>query len=880
MESMPPSELDQILLDSNFVRRLARALVRDPDQAEDLAQDALVVALERPPGDGSNVRGWIATVVRRLAIDRARKASARTRHEAQTVSLEPAPGADDIVARIDLSHRVSQALRELEEPYRTALFLRYVEELEPATIAVRLDVPIATVKTCLRRGLELLRTRFDREWGTRAAWSTLLVPLTIDHTQAALGAGVIAMSTTLKIVAAACLCVAGTWMLWPSSQTLSPLGAPATAHSSPSELAAPRAEDPARRSVPNSAASSERTTITSPETHPRRWIVRGHVTGEPNDRAVGAKLSATFTGRYNITDFVEAYPAADNSYEIDVSAIVSRWLRDAEPAYLVVSADHPTCLLMERRVPFSAGRLESADPDAACTEFVCDLNLTPAAVIEGRVSVPKDWESWVGCAPKPRVAHVALLDVPSDPSRSVVVVDEADCDKEGRWTLRSARAGRFTVLACAEELRPTAIVTELAFRRSIGVPAIELQRGASISGIVMRKGRPIGAGATVVGQLVQRQYVDVWLSKWMSRRSNLLAANGGFEYRLVSASTLADGSFRLDGLAPAEYEVSIEDQGLSRMILGGRRAKAQSIQAPQSAVVLTGVAPEIQLKLEIGGRPTTDAELAGVTLDLVSLDPNTPSGGQIELTNTGSSYGPIQVNPGVAYELRMPGGRYAPFVLKIDALELDEQRTITLSLSPSDQAATLVIRIVTPNSEALASVQIGMNNAAAVAKEQVKWTTVQRAPDGTFVLRDQPPGSYRVHVRTFDPFDEMPSHFIDNEFEVELFPKAKLERVVQLELGGCLRLAAKDDRGSFVRAAVVLRNSAGTKLATEFYSHNQAGVFGCGWYLCELGINDHPALPAGRYEIELTADGFTSQTAVFDLRAGGTETREFVLQRR
>ncbi len=256
MDTLPPHDLDRLLADTAFVRRLARSLVRDPDAAEDLAQDALVVALERPPRTGISLRGWIASVVRSLAIDRARSTEARSRRESAVVKRRHSPGADEIAERIDLSQHVVRALRELDEPYRTALYLRYVEELDPSDIAERLELPVATVKTRLRRGLEILRARFDREWGERATWSALFVPLALDSTTKATIAGTIWMSTLTKAAAVLCVCAAA-WMLWPSDPSVSPVAGPTFALDARGELAAPRADETARTAVTELAAGAE-----------------------------------------------------------------------------------------------------------------------------------------------------------------------------------------------------------------------------------------------------------------------------------------------------------------------------------------------------------------------------------------------------------------------------------------------------------------------------------------------------------------------------------------------------------------------------------------------------------------------------------------------
>src|SRR5687767_11734453 len=49
------------------LRSLASSLVHDAHAAEDIVQDASVHAVERPPRHAGSPRGWLATVVHRLA---------------------------------------------------------------------------------------------------------------------------------------------------------------------------------------------------------------------------------------------------------------------------------------------------------------------------------------------------------------------------------------------------------------------------------------------------------------------------------------------------------------------------------------------------------------------------------------------------------------------------------------------------------------------------------------------------------------------------------------------------------------------------------------------------------------------------------------------
>ena len=160
------------------VQSIARAIVRDGDVAEDVVQDALVVAMEGGTGGARELRRWFAGVVRNVARRRVRTDVARERREGAVASGDSAPAAADVVVRTETHRRVVAAVLALPEPYRETLLLRYFDELEPREIAERQGVPGGTVRSRLTRGIELLRTALDAEaGGDRRAWALGLLPL-------------------------------------------------------------------------------------------------------------------------------------------------------------------------------------------------------------------------------------------------------------------------------------------------------------------------------------------------------------------------------------------------------------------------------------------------------------------------------------------------------------------------------------------------------------------------------------------------------------------------------------------------------------------------------------------------------------------------------
>jgi RNA polymerase sigma-70 factor (ECF subfamily) len=170
-----PVPIEALLAHREWVRRVARALVRDEAGAEDLEQDLWAKVVERPPRGLRSVRAWLGTVLRHRAGDLRRGEAARARHEAGAAAARGGAAEErDLVAEADLGRRVAGAVLALEEPYRSTVLLRWYGDLPPGAIARREGIPVETVRTRLKRALALLRVRLDAGEGRRGR-SALLV---------------------------------------------------------------------------------------------------------------------------------------------------------------------------------------------------------------------------------------------------------------------------------------------------------------------------------------------------------------------------------------------------------------------------------------------------------------------------------------------------------------------------------------------------------------------------------------------------------------------------------------------------------------------------------------------------------------------------------
>lgn len=146
----------------------ARWLTRDPVEAQDVAQEAMLRALRYFHAfRGEEARPWLLRIVRNTWID------LRKRNGAETLPLEvvdthAAEGPDPEQSALagDRRRQVAAALAALPAEAREVLVLREIEDLSYKHIAAVLDLPIGTIMSRIARAREKLavelRGRLER----------------------------------------------------------------------------------------------------------------------------------------------------------------------------------------------------------------------------------------------------------------------------------------------------------------------------------------------------------------------------------------------------------------------------------------------------------------------------------------------------------------------------------------------------------------------------------------------------------------------------------------------------------------------------------------------------------------------------------------------
>ena len=194
-----PPQPEILLAHTSWMRSLARRLLSDHAEADDIVQETFLAFLMRPPRSVDALGGWLGRVIRNLVLERRQAKERRERREHRAARLETisvTPG--QMLEQAEMHRLLMEEVLRMDEPYRSTVLLRFFGEQSSAEIARRQGVPLDTVKTRLRRAMEQLRGRLDHAYGGRETWTLGLLPL----------AGLAALSTPTAGAPAATACAA------------------------------------------------------------------------------------------------------------------------------------------------------------------------------------------------------------------------------------------------------------------------------------------------------------------------------------------------------------------------------------------------------------------------------------------------------------------------------------------------------------------------------------------------------------------------------------------------------------------------------------------------------------------------------------------------
>ncbi|MEM1451388.1 MAG: sigma-70 family RNA polymerase sigma factor [Planctomycetota bacterium] len=824
-----PHTLQALLDERDWVRALARRLAGDAHEAEDLAQDALAIAWERPPRRDDNLRGWLAAVVRNLARQRRRR-PAPERAAEEIAPLAAAPTTAEVVESAEVHHLVVQEVLALDEPYRSTVLLHYFEGLRATEIAAREGVPLSTVKSRLTRAHARLRERLDRVERHDRRGMAVLAPLLSPRIPPADGAtlassAALVMGVKIKLAAVVLVLalVALGVRLASSSPDESDVAVVERATES-APAAAPALED-APEDVARRAGAVE-PSATVAHDHPV-VAVTGTVFRYDGSPAAEATVVLGAVGALAFMDLDEEAPEG-----------VPLTTTDAEGRFSFAEAPAGTLLVTagaENAAPSETLQLEERDGGAPVEVA---LSLRRGVRIHGEV-LRKDGALAAGWRLRFMQNGMSLG------ATGTRLLRWAETDADGRFDERHLCPGTWGLVAYPEDDE----LKELggSMPEHMIQSTVELEDGQEL---FVALGARSAEAVTVRGRITLRgEPAGGGFLQWMSEcddptgsmQNVRVAADGAYEIELTRPGAWSmramggggQGEFVVDVPAESEHTIDFE---LPAATLRGRVVDpdGEPVEgALVSHVLALGAAHHSPMRV-MADRQKTDASGA---FELVAL---TPGLYRIGVTHA-------ERGCGVASEL-------------VEVVEGDSLEGFELEIAPGFPVTG---RVVDAEGLPVAFAPIWIHDAAGRLVNPI--TGVMTSEDGTFATFPVPPGEYAVLTRRERTCAQALGVIVEDESPDP----------VELQLADGATIVVEARKGEVpVRAQAVVRDLDGRLLSGLRFARNPWS-----WrtYPYDSMRRHVGPLPAGTYTVTSNAPGVGSASIEVTVTPGATREVELEL---
>ena len=150
----------QVNTNKNGLYAVCYQMLKNSLEAEEVVQDSFVKLWQAKEKGVKQTKAWLYQVAKNQCLDLLRKRQHEMKYQQHNLLNEQvARSAYDELANAELSTHISDAINELQEPYKSLIVLREISQLSYQQLADVLDLNIQQIKVYLHRARNTLKQK-------------------------------------------------------------------------------------------------------------------------------------------------------------------------------------------------------------------------------------------------------------------------------------------------------------------------------------------------------------------------------------------------------------------------------------------------------------------------------------------------------------------------------------------------------------------------------------------------------------------------------------------------------------------------------------------------------------------------------------------------
>jgi hypothetical protein len=234
----------------------------------------------------------------------------------------------------------------------------------------------------------------------------------------------------------------------------------------------------------------------------------------------------------------------------------------------------------------------------------------------------------------------------------------------------------------------------------------------------------------------------------------------------------------------------------------------------------------------------------------------------------------IVVSPETTYSVEAGADGYVSQSREVLSPAEGGERLVVFELEPEDPRPSLRVTLVPPVKKAgFAFFREGEDSTAIDVDAEAR--------DGTFRIGGLLPGRFRLVARPGGGWKETRGYWLDAETMVTLPERGETAVTLPIRPGGRLRISLTGPDDEPIRAPCTIRDQAGNPVPVTFRAHYGGGtMMSSRRRITGGGPNEvEPALPPGRYRVEIAREGYRPLSVAVEIRAGSTASLDLALEK-